>query len=113
MPGLKRAEDAMSPSEKEGVEEETEAGNESTLQVQGSKMKLAERTDDRDTSYYCVVSTAPAEKQWCVSEYCLTSHRAAAVAVATISSIRVVYLAAAAAAAAHVCWPSMLTWFAG
>lgn len=34
------------------------------LQVRGSKMNLEDREIGPDTKLYCVVDTAPAEKQW-------------------------------------------------
>ena len=54
MPGGKRAEDVVKPASDAESED---------FQVQGTKMKLEDRTDP-DTKFFCVVNTAPAEKQW-------------------------------------------------
>lgn len=53
MPGVKGAEDVVTPSDAKSED----------LQVQGTKMKLKDRVDP-DTKYFCVVNTAPGEKQW-------------------------------------------------
>ena len=52
MPGVDRAEDVVTPSDAENE-----------VQVQGTKMRPEDRFDP-DTKYFCVVNTAPAEKQW-------------------------------------------------
>lgn len=59
MPGVKRAEDAVTLTDGLGAESDVT----DLLQVQGTKVKLEDRTG-RDTNFFCVVSTAPAEKQW-------------------------------------------------
>ena len=61
MPDTKLAEHDMS-SEEEDMSSEEDARLE--LHTEG-EMMVTEDNDDGDTKYYCVVSTAPAEKQWC------------------------------------------------
>ena len=50
----------LTPTESDESDEETPL----ELQAQGTKMKLKDRADEPE-KYFCVVSTAPAEKQWC------------------------------------------------
>ena len=59
MPGVKRAEDAVTLTDGP----DAESDDTDVLQVQGTKMKLEDR-NGRDINFFCVVSTAPAEKQW-------------------------------------------------
>ena len=61
MPDAKLAEHATSSEEEDMSSEE---GDRLQLRADGETM-AAEDNDEGDTKYYCVVSTAPAEKQWC------------------------------------------------
>ena len=68
MPGTERLELEVSTDESDtdcsqevGTDDESEVDS---LELQAEEMEMSY---DAHAKYYCVVSTAPAEKQWCVS----------------------------------------------